>query len=39
MNKTLTTYIKGLDMSDLVELFELIIEEMNRRKQDDTQSI
>ncbi len=33
MNKTLTTYIKTLPLNKLTELFELIINEMNRRKE------
>ncbi len=33
MNKTLSEYIKTCDTDDLYKLFDLIIEEMNKRKE------
>lgn len=36
MNPTLTNYIKTCDLDTLYNIFDLVIEEMNRRKDKDT---
>lgn len=36
MNPTLTNYIKTCDLDTLYNIFDLVIEEMNRRKEKDT---
>ncbi len=35
MNKTLTAYIKSLSQDKLIDLFELVIEEINKRKENE----